>query len=81
VVAVEDLDAAVETRLADILACGPTAIRQQKALIRAWESLPAAAAIEAGVEVFADAYRTDEPRRMMAAFLSAQAARKAPSSS
>jgi enoyl-CoA hydratase/carnithine racemase len=72
----DDVDAAVETRLADILACGPTAIRQQKALILAWESLSPAAAIEAGVECFADAYRTDEPKRMMADFLTAQAARK-----
>jgi enoyl-CoA hydratase len=77
VVAVEDLDATLEARLADILACGPTAIRQQKALIRAWEQLPPAAAIEAGIEAFADAYRTDEPKRMMADFLAAQAARKA----
>jgi len=76
VVAPGDLDAALETRLADILACGPTAIRQQKALIRAWESLPPAAAIEAGIEAFAHAYRTDEPKRMMADFLAAQAARK-----
>jgi enoyl-CoA hydratase/carnithine racemase len=72
----DDLDAVVETRLADILACGPTAIRQQKALIRAWECLSPADAIDAGVECFADAYRTDEPKRMMAAFLAAQAARK-----
>jgi enoyl-CoA hydratase/carnithine racemase len=77
VVPVADLDATVATRLADILACGPTAIRQQKALIRAWERLSPDAAIAAGVEAFADAYRTDEPRRMMADFLAAQAARKA----
>jgi enoyl-CoA hydratase len=72
-----DLDAAVERCLADILACGPVAIRQQKALIRAWEKLPPAEAIAAGVEAFADAYRGDEPARMMAEFLAAQAARKA----
>lgn len=71
-----DLDAAVDACLADILACGPTAIRQQKALIQAWERLPLADAIQAGVETFADAYRTDEPHRMMAEFLAAQAARK-----
>ncbi len=70
------LDATVEMRLADILACGPAAIRQQKALIRAWESLPPDEAVAAGVEAFADAYRGDEPRRMMADFLAAQAARK-----
>ena len=75
----DGLDAAVEACLADILACGPMAIRQQKALIQAWERLPLADAVQAGVETFADAYRTDEPTRMMAAFLAARAARKASS--
>ncbi len=69
------LDAAVESCLADILACGPLAVRAQKALIGAWESLPLADAIAAGVEAFAAAYRTDEPGRMMAGFLAARAAR------
>jgi enoyl-CoA hydratase len=72
----ETLDAAVERCLADILACGAGAIRQQKALIQAWERLPLADAVAAGVETFAEAYRTDEPRAMMAEFLTAQAARK-----
>jgi enoyl-CoA hydratase/carnithine racemase len=71
------LDAAVDACLADILACGPTAIRQQKSLIQTWERLPLADAIAAGIETFADAYRTDEPARMMAEFLAAQAARRA----
>jgi enoyl-CoA hydratase/carnithine racemase len=72
-----DLDGAVEACLADILACGPGAIRLQKALIAAWETLPLGQAITAGVEAFADAYRTDEPKRMMAEFLTAREARKA----
>ncbi|HZZ88511.1 MAG TPA: enoyl-CoA hydratase [Caulobacteraceae bacterium] len=72
-----ELDQAVEACLADILACGPGAIRQQKALIAAWETLPLGEAIAAGVESFAAAYRTDEPKRMMAEFLKARAARKA----
>jgi enoyl-CoA hydratase/carnithine racemase len=55
----ETLDAAVERCLADILACGAGAIRQQKALIQAWERLPLADAVAAGVETFAEAYRTD----------------------
>ena len=71
-----DLDAAVDACLADILACGPGAIRQQKALMQAWERLPLADAVQAGVETFAAAYRTDEPARLMADFLAAQAARK-----
>ncbi len=71
-----DLDAAVDACLADILACGPIAIRQQKALIQAWERLPLADAVAAGIETFADAYRSDEPQRMMAEFLAAQASRR-----
>ena len=71
------LDTAVEACLADILACGPGAVRQQKALIAAWETLPLAQAITAGIEAFADAYRTDEPKRMMSEFLAARAASKA----
>jgi enoyl-CoA hydratase/carnithine racemase len=76
VAAAEALDAAVEACLADILACGAGAIRKQKALIQAWERLPLADAVAAGVDTFADAYRTDEPGEMMAEFLAAQAARK-----
>ena len=71
-----DLDAAVDACLADILACGAAAIRQQKALIQAWERLPLADAVAAGVDTFADAYRTGEPAKLMADFLAAQAARK-----
>jgi hypothetical protein len=70
------MDAAVESCLADILACGPAATRLQKALIQVWERLPLADAVAAGIETFADAYRTDEPQTMMAEFLAAQAARK-----
>jgi enoyl-CoA hydratase/carnithine racemase len=75
VAAPEALDAAVEACLVDILACGPVATRLQKSLIQTWERLPLADAIAAGVETFADAYRTDEPKTMMAEFLAAQAAR------
>lgn len=73
----EDLEAAVEARLADVLACGPKAVRAQKALIGAWERLPLGDAIEAGIDAFAKAWGGDEPKTMMARFLAAQAARKA----
>jgi enoyl-CoA hydratase/carnithine racemase len=76
VVAPEDLDGAVETRLASLLACGPRAVRLQKALIRRWEELPLGAAIEAGVEAFAAAFETDEPRAAMARFQADRARRK-----
>jgi enoyl-CoA hydratase/carnithine racemase len=64
-----DLDAAVETWLASLLACGPRAIRIQKHLIGDWERMSTTDAARAGIEGFVDAYRTDEPRRLMTAFL------------
>ena len=76
VAAPERLDDAVDACLDAILDCGPAAIRQQKALIQAWERLPLADAIEAGVGAFADAYRGREPKTMMDAFLAARAAGK-----
>ena len=68
VVPAADLDGAVETRLAALLAAGPRAIRLQKALIRAWEDLPLKDAIAAGIDAFAAAYETDEPRQAMVAW-------------
>ncbi|HEY1932953.1 MAG TPA: enoyl-CoA hydratase [Acetobacteraceae bacterium] len=65
-----ELDAALERDVANILASGPRAIRQQKALIADWESLSLEAAIQRGIDCFADAWHDDEPRTMMAAFLS-----------
>jgi enoyl-CoA hydratase len=69
------LDSEVEKVLSAILACGPNAIRLQKALIREWEDLPLAQAIERGITRFADAYATDEPKRMMQLFLASKAKR------
>jgi enoyl-CoA hydratase len=72
-----ELDAAVEQMLAGILASGPRAIRLQKALIRDWEDVTVDVAVQNGIDCFATAWHTDEPRRMMQAFLDAQRARKA----
>jgi enoyl-CoA hydratase/carnithine racemase len=69
VVAPEALDAEVEMIIAAICAAGAQAVRQQKALMQQWEKLPPEAAIQAGIDVFARAYETDEPKRMLAAFL------------
>lgn len=60
------LDAAVEARLAALLANGPRAVRIQKALIRRWEDLPLKDAVAAGVDAFAAAFETDEPTIAMA---------------
>jgi enoyl-CoA hydratase len=70
------LDAAVGELLDAILACGPTAIRLQKRLIRDWEELPMSQAIERGIACFAEAFLTEEPRQKMGAFLSTAAARR-----
>jgi enoyl-CoA hydratase/carnithine racemase len=64
-----ELDARLDGWLADILAAGPLAVRAQKALIREWEQGSIAAAVEAGIRAVAAAHGTDEPRRLMTAFL------------
>jgi enoyl-CoA hydratase/carnithine racemase len=69
VVPADGLDAAVEACLAALLKAGPQAVRLQKNLIRQWEDLPLSGAIAAGIDCFADAYATDEPSRLMRAFL------------
>lgn len=70
------LDEAVEHCLASLLRNGPRAIRLQKSLIRSWENLPLRAAIEAGIDSLAAAYRGDEPHLMMREFLAARRSRK-----
>ncbi len=64
-----DLDAAVAACIAAILAAGPRAIRLQKALMRDWEDRSLSAAIERGIDAFANAYNTAEPRQRMERFL------------
>jgi enoyl-CoA hydratase len=70
------LDAEVERFAAAILAGGPRAIRLQKALILDWEDMSATSAIAHGIDAFAEAYRTDEPRRMATARLAEMRARR-----
>jgi enoyl-CoA hydratase/carnithine racemase len=72
VAAPERLDAEVERFAAAILAGGPHAIRLQKALVLDWEEAPStAAAIRRGIDRFAEAFTTDEPKRMAQARLAA----------
>src|SRR5205814_8606653 len=68
VVGLGELDAAVERRLAALLAAGPQAVRLQKKLIRDWEDMTLSQAVRAGIESFKQAYATDEPARMMGDF-------------
>ena len=70
-----ELDEAVERWLASLLACGPKAVRIQKRLIIDWDRMSPTDGARAGIQAFVDAYRTDEPRRLMTAFVNR---RKAP---
>lgn len=71
-----EIDHTIERWLAALLTSTPRAVRLQKALIRRWEDLPLSQAVAAGVEAFADAFRTDEPALAMQAFQDARAARR-----
>src|SRR5579884_2233246 len=70
------LDETVARLAAAILAGGPRAVRLQKALILDWEELPTAAAVRRGIDVFASAFESEEPRRMAEAALAALRARR-----
>lgn len=72
----ERIDARIETWVGYLLAAGPEALRAQKALVRQWEDRPISEAIAAGITTFAASWKTDEPKRMMRAFLEEQKARK-----
>jgi enoyl-CoA hydratase/carnithine racemase len=69
VVARGALDAEVESIVTSLLAAGAQAVRRQKALLQQWEKLPVDAAIEAGIDAFVRAFETDEPKRMLSAFV------------
>ncbi len=68
-VAPEALDAEVEKVIGALFSAGARAVRLQKALMQQWEKLPPDAAIQAGIEAYVQAYDTDEPKRMLSAFL------------
>ena len=63
------LDDAVESWIKSLVACGPNAVRIQKRLIMDWDRMSPTEGARAGIQAFVDAYRTDEPRRYMTAFL------------
>lgn len=69
VAAADALDREVEAVVAALLANGAQAVRRQKALMQAWEKLPADAAIAAGIDAFERAFETDEPSRLLSAFV------------
>lgn len=68
-VAPAELDSAVEAWVSAICAAGPRAIRIQKRLVQEWERLPIAEAVRQGIAAVVEARGTDEPKRLMQAFL------------
>src|SRR6201994_4968188 len=63
------LDAAVEKTVDALLKCGPEALRAQKDLLRQWQELPLTESINLSVAAFGRAFLTDEPNRLMQAFI------------
>jgi enoyl-CoA hydratase len=63
------LDATVENTVDALLKCGPEALRAQKDLLRQWEELPLTESINLSIAAFGRAFLTDEPNRLMQAFI------------
>lgn len=64
-----ELDASVESWVHALCAAGPRAVRLQKGLIRDWERMSIRDAIHRGIQVCAESRMTDEPARLMQAFI------------
>jgi enoyl-CoA hydratase/carnithine racemase len=69
VVPAAELDAAVEKMVSSILLGGPRAIRLQKALTRDWQRMSITDSVWQGIRACVAARSTDEPKRMMEAFM------------
>jgi enoyl-CoA hydratase len=69
VVPAAELDAAVEKMVGSILLGGPRAIRLQKALMRDWQRMSITDSVFQGIRACVAARSTDEPKRMMEAFI------------
>jgi enoyl-CoA hydratase/carnithine racemase len=65
----DGLDTAIEQTIESLLACGPEALRAQKALLRQWEELPLTESINLSIAVFGRSFLGDEPQRMMQRFI------------
>lgn len=63
------LDEVVEQWVAAICAAGPRAVRIQKALVRDWERMSIKEAVQRGIRAMVESRETDEPKRLMQAFI------------
>jgi enoyl-CoA hydratase/carnithine racemase len=69
VVKPSEIGAAIDRCVQSILDGTPQAVRAQKALMRRWEELPLAGAIQAGIDSFARSVTTGEHTEKMTAFI------------
>ncbi len=69
IVPLGELDAAVEDWVAAIVSAGPNAIRAQKELVRDWERMAIADAVQQGIRAVAAAHGSAEARRLMGDFV------------
>ena len=69
VTAPADLDAAVDGWLDALLACGPTAVRTQKALLNRWQELSLTESVAVSIDAFARSFEGGEPAQMLAEVL------------
>ncbi len=70
-----DLNRATAELIDRVLECAPSAVRLQKELIIRWRNTDLRSAVEYGINAFAQAYTTGEPREAMQAFLDKRAPR------
>lgn len=75
--AVGELDALVQRRAAALAALPPQALRQQKRLLRHWQTVPLAQAVRDSIAEFGQAYATGEPQARMGEFMARKAAKRA----
>jgi enoyl-CoA hydratase len=73
--AVGGLDDLVGHRAAALAALPPLALRQQKQLLRHWQTVPLAQAVSDSIGEFAKAYATGEPQALMGEFMARKAER------
>jgi enoyl-CoA hydratase len=76
VVESSELDETIERWIKSLILAEPRAVRMQKRLMRAWEDLPLRGAVKTGVDCFAEAWETDEPRQAVQKFVAAEKQRK-----
>jgi enoyl-CoA hydratase len=73
--AVGQLDELVNRRAMALAALPPRALRQQKRLLRHWQTVPLAQAVRDSIGEFGMAYATGEPQALMGEFMARKAAK------